>query len=152
MLENFGTLADSLSINNDPELLEAIRWMNDNGLTNYKTIPEYQPFAILNREQAAKILTMFANIFKFTSTGTIADTCNFQDLSNADASLVTYIQQACQLGIMQGSNGYFNPKSTINKSEFIAVIIRLFEGGKLDENVSPRWTNYFEKAQNIGMI
>jgi len=63
MLDNFGTLADSLSINNDPELLEAIRWMNDNGLTNYKTITEYKPFEILNREQAAKIVSMFANVF-----------------------------------------------------------------------------------------
>lgn len=26
------------------------------------------------------------------------------------------------------------------------------EGKKLDENVSPRWKNYFEKAQDIGMI
>lgn len=70
MLDNFSSLADSLSINNDPELQEAIRRMNDNGLTSYKTIPEYQPFAILNREQAAKILTMFAGIFKFASSTT----------------------------------------------------------------------------------
>ena len=100
MLDSFGTLANSLSINNDPELLEAIRWMNDNGLTSYKTIPEYQPFAILNREQAAKILTMFAGIFNFTSTGTLTD-CSFQDIADADSSLTTYIQQACQLGIMK---------------------------------------------------
>jgi len=31
-------------------------------------------------------------------------------------------------------------------------VIRLFEGKKLDETTSPRWTNYFEKAQEIGMI
>ncbi len=152
MLDNFGTLADSLSINNDPELLEAIRRMNDNGLTSYKTIPEYQPFAILNREQAAKILTMFAGIFNFTTSGTITNDCNFQDISSTDASLTAYVQQACQLGIMKWSNGYFNPKNTMYKSEFIAAIIRLFQGGKLDESVSPRWKNYFEKAQDIGMI
>jgi len=96
-------LADSLSINNDPELQEAIRRMNDNGLTNYTTITDYQPFAILNREQAAKILTMFAGIFHFTSsvTGSVSIDCNFQDISDADPSLVTYVQQACQLGIMK---------------------------------------------------
>ena len=70
MLDNFGTLADSLSINNDPELLEAIRWMNDNGLTNFKTIPEYRPFEILNREQAAKIISLFAKIYNFSTAGT----------------------------------------------------------------------------------
>jgi len=57
-----------LSINNDPELFEAIRWMNDNGLTNFKTIPEYKPFEILLREQAAKVVSLFANIYNFGNT------------------------------------------------------------------------------------
>lgn len=154
ILDNFGTLADSLSINNDPELLEAIRWMNDNGLTNFKTIPEYKPFEILNREQAAKIISLFAKIYNFgTASGwIISNTCTFKDIATTDESLVTYVEQVCALGIMQWSNGYFNPKGTINKSEFIATIIRLFEGKKLDETTSPRWKNYFEKAQDIGMI
>ena len=155
ILENFSSLADSLSINNDPELLEAIRWMNDNGLTNFKTIVEYKPFEILNREQAAKIISLFANIYNFgqaTSGTAIASDCTFQDIASADTSLVPYIQQACALGIMKWSNGYFSPKETINKSQFIAAIIRLFEGKKLDETTSPRWKNYFEKAQEIGMI
>jgi len=152
MLDNFWSLADSLSVNNDPELLEAIRWMNDNGLTSYKNIPEYKPFEILNREQAAKILTMFANVFNFTQTETISNACTFKDASLSDASLVTYIENVCNLGIMQWSDGYFNPKWTITKSQFIAAIIRLFEGKKLDENASPRWKNYFERAQELGMI
>lgn len=154
ILDNFSTLADSLSINNDPELLEAIRWMNDNGLTNFKTIQEYKPFEILNREQTAKILYNFWEVFKFMQTGhnTSTETCIFKDIANIDASLVTYVEQACEIGMMNGSNGYFNPKWTINKSEFIAAVIRLFEGKKLDETTSPRWTNYFNKAQEIGMI
>ncbi|MFA6256386.1 MAG: S-layer homology domain-containing protein [Candidatus Absconditabacterales bacterium] len=154
MLDDFGSLADSLSINNDPELIEAIRWMNDNGLTNFKTIPEYKPFEILNREQAAKIVSLFANIYNFNENtgGALPSSCIFKDISDADESLTTYVENVCTLGVMQGSNGYFNPKGTINKSQFIASIIRLFEGKKLDENVSPRWKNYFEKAQEIGMI
>ena len=151
ILDNFWSLADSLSINNDPELFEAIRWMNDNGLTSTKTIVEYRPFEILNREQAAKIVTMFANIFWFTGQNTTTN-CTFNDITSADASLVSYIQQACTLWIMNGSNGNFSPKWTITKSQFIAVIIRLFEGKKLDETTSPRWTRYFEKAQELGMV
>ena len=90
-----------MSVNNDPELLEAIRWMNDNGLTSYKNIPEYKPFEILNREQAAKILTMFANVFNFTQTRTTNNMCSFKDASVSDTSLVTYIENVCNLGIMQ---------------------------------------------------
>ncbi len=76
----------------------------------------------------------------------------FQDINTADPSLVTYVQQACQLNIMKGSNGYFNPKNMMYKSEFIAAIIRLFEGKKLDETVSPRWKNYFQTAEDLGMV
>jgi hypothetical protein len=102
MLDNFGTLADSLSINNDPELLEAIRWMNDNGLTSYKTITEYKPFEILNREQAAKIVSMFANIYNFgqSISGILTNDCTFKDIADADTSLTTYIGQVCTLGVM----------------------------------------------------
>ncbi len=154
ILNSFSSLADSLSINNDPELLEAIRRMNDNSLTNFKTIAEYRPFEILNREQAAKIISLFANIFSFGSTYSWAlpAECIFKDISDADGSLMTYIEKACSMNIMKGSNSYFSPKWTINKSQFIAAIIRLFEGKTLDESTTPRWKNYFEKAQEIGMI
>jgi len=103
MLDNFGTLADSLSINNDPELLEAIRRMNDNGLTSYKTITEYKPFEILNREQAAKIVSMFANIYNFAQSTdtTVPSECIFKDIGEADVSLVLYIGQVCKTGVMQ---------------------------------------------------
>jgi len=154
ILDNFAWLADSLSINNDPELLEAIRWMNDNGLTNFKTITDYKPFEILNREQAAKIVSLFANIYNFgASSGNIAaSNCTFKDIGDTDISLTAYVREVCNLGVMQWWNWYFNPKGTINKSQFIAAIIRLFEGKKLDETTNPRWKNYFEKAQEIGMI
>ena len=154
ILDNFSSLADSLSINNDPELLEAIRWMNDNGLTNFKTIVEYKPFEIINREQTAKVLYNFWQVFKYIQSGHNAatDGCTFKDLANIDTSLVTYVEQVCEAGLMNGSNGYFNPKGTIKKSEFVAAIIRLFEWKKLDETPSPRWKSYFEKAQEIGMI
>ncbi len=152
ILNSFAWLADSLSVNNDPELLEAIRWMNDNGLTNFKTIAEYMPFEVLNREQAAKVLSMFAAVFGLNTNTNTSLNCVFQDINTAESSLVTYIERVCQLGIMQWSNGYFLPKENINKSQFVAAIIRLFEGKKLDETSNPRWKNYFEEAQDLGMI
>lgn len=106
---------------------------------------------MLNREQAAKILVKFAEAFKFVGM-TTTTSCTFDDISEADASLTTYIQQACQLGIMQGSNGKFTPKTTISKAQFIAAMIRLFEGKRLDESKTPRWTQYFETAENMGIV
>jgi hypothetical protein len=63
ILDNLSSLANSISVSNDPELQEAISRMNDNGLTSYSTVADYQPFQILPREQAAKILYMFSQIY-----------------------------------------------------------------------------------------
>lgn len=151
IVEALSSLTNSLSISNDPELIEAIRWMNDNGLTSYTTIAEYMPFEILNREQAAKILVKFAEVFGFLSINNTGS-CEFSDIGESDSSLTNYITQVCQLGIMQGTNGQFSPKVTISKAQFITTMIRLFEGKKLDENRIPRWTQYFEVAENMGIV
>jgi len=83
LAQKFSAIANSISVENDPELLEAIRWMNDNGLTNFNTIAGYRPFEVILREQAAKIFDTFAKTFKFSqdklNTGTSAD-CTFKDL------------------------------------------------------------------------
>ena len=154
ILSNFETLASSISVSDDPELKEAISWMNDNGLTSYKTIADYQPFTVLDREQAAKILTNFGILFQFigTNNGALPPECIFKDINNVDASLLNYVETACQNSILKGTNGTFLPKGTINKAQFITAIMRLFEGKNLDENVSPRWKNYFEKAQSMGIV
>lgn len=65
IIETLSSLTNSLSISNDPELIEAIRRMNDNGLTSYNNVADYKPFEVLNREQAAKILVKFAEVFGF---------------------------------------------------------------------------------------
>jgi hypothetical protein len=151
IVETLSSLTNSLSISNDPELIEAIKRMNDNGLTSYNDVISYQPFEVLNREQAAKILVKFAEVFKFAGINTITS-CTFEDISEADASLTSYIQQVCNLGIMQGSNGNFAPKTTISKAQFISAMIRLFEGKRLNETKSPRRTEYFETAENMGIV
>lgn len=66
IVETLSSLTNSLSISNDPELIEAIKWMNDNGLTSYNDVTSYKPFEVLNREHAAKILVKFAEVFKFS--------------------------------------------------------------------------------------
>ena len=88
LAQKFSAIANSISVENDPELLEAIRWMNDNGLTNFNTITTYKPFELLLREQSAKIFDIFAKVFKFSQdklTTTTPTECKFTDLKNTDA-------------------------------------------------------------------
>ena len=154
ILGSFESLTNSISVSNDPELQEAIRWMNDNGLTSYTGIAGYKPFEILNREQAAKILYLFGGIFNFvTATDTpLTSECIFKDIDAADSSLTQWIQKSCQANIMKWSNGYFSPKATMNKAQFITAMVRMFEGKKLDETVTPRRVNYYQKAQDMWIV
>ena len=155
LAQKFSAIANSISVENDPELLEAIRWMNDNGLTNFNTISTYKPFEVLLREQSAKIFDVFAKVFKFSQdklTSTVPTECKFTDLSKTDAGLITNIQNVCEMGALAGGNGAFNPKGTLTKGQFITALIRLLEGKKLNESTNPRRTSYYQTALNMGIV
>ena len=144
--------SSSLSILNNPEITEAMHRMKDAWLTSASDISTYNPFEYLTREQAAKMLVQFAKIENFKALSGAALNCNFKDVNYANGGLATSIQQACQLGLMQGNNWLFSPGQTLAKSEFITLLIRLAEGKKLDENQNPWWKNYFIKARELGLI
>ena len=143
----------SLSILNSPEVVEAIQWMKENWLTSANNTTDYNPFDYLTREQAAKMFAQFAKALNYTAlTWENTNACEFSDLKDADPTLKSSIQEVCNLWLMQGSNGVFSPKTTITKSQFITMLIRLYEGKRLDESWNPRWANYFLKAWELGIL
>ena len=78
--------------------------MKEYGLTNASDISTYNPFEYLTREQAAKMLVQFAKIENFKAISGTNNSCEFKDVKYANGGLSTSIQQACQLGLMQGNN------------------------------------------------
>ena len=54
--------------------------------------------------------------------------------------------------ILKGGNQLFDPKNTLTKGQFITALIRLVEGKKLDESKNPRWTTYYQKALDMGIV
>lgn len=127
--------------------------MNDNGLTTFKTVQTYEPFGVLTREQSAKILDVFSELFWFKKNIPTNNTeCNFTDINLADPSLTTHIKNICAMWVLKWSNGKFNPKGTINKAQFITAMIRLFQWGSLVETTNPRWLNYFEQAKQMWIV
>jgi hypothetical protein len=138
------------SLANDPEFNEAIRWMYDAGITDYNMSDTYMPFQTLTREQVAKMLDKFAiatnlNVVRNTSTCTFSDVASTSEFSS-------FITHVCQYGVMNGTNGKFFPQQVVTKAEFIAMLMRLFEGKALDENVFPWWKNYYDKAIELRLI
>ncbi len=155
LAQKFSAIANSISVEKDPELQEAIRWMHDNGLTSFSTIGEYKPFEVLSREQSAKIFDIFAKVFNFSQdklSGTLPIECQFKDLSKADQTLTTHIQNVCKMDLLKWWNQIFDPKNTLTKGQFITALIRLVEWKKLDETKNPRWTSYYQKALDMGIV
>lgn len=138
------------SLADDPEFNEAIHWMYDVGITKYGTVDTYLPFQTITRGQVAKMLDSFASVTNLTTIRNHS-TCTFSDVAS-NSEFKSAITNVCQYGVMMWTNGKFLPNQVVTKAEFIAMLIRLVEGKSLDENVSPRWMNYYKKAIELSLI
>ncbi|MDR2540699.1 MAG: S-layer homology domain-containing protein [Candidatus Peribacteria bacterium] len=143
-------IAGNTALTTNPEFNEAIHWMYDVGITSFNTTDAYMPFQTLTREQLAKMLDKFAIANNLTTVRNTAP-CTFSDVKS-DSEFAPSIKNVCQYGIMVGGNGKFTPSQIVNKAEFIAMLIRLVEGKSLEENVSPRRANYYQKAIDLSLI
>jgi hypothetical protein len=135
----------------DPALQESIFWMYDNGLTRYTSIEGYRPFDTLTREEAAKIFSLFKKAIIPTTSVASWTVCAYSDIDKADISLAPYIIDACKMQIFKGWTGTFEPLIYLTKPQAVAILVRLLEGAK-DETTDPRWTNYYKRAVELGMI
>lgn len=136
------------------EIDEAVNLMYEKWITKYVAVPEYNPDALLTREQAAKMMVQFSTnvLGKTTETNQI---CNFSDLNQADPEFQDYITKSCRLWIFKWKFvnwiQIFDPRADISKAEFITVVVRSIKW-MLDENISPWWINYFKEAKDAGII
>ncbi len=153
VIDNLWTLVGWIDPSTDPELLEAIYWMSDNWLTIYKTVAEYKPFDIFTREWWAKIFDKLSDMMWLgASNAYLPNECTFNDISGLSQESQTHIINVCKKGLIKWSNWSFKPNDNMNKSTFIVALIRMFEWKTLDETTNPRWKNYFEKAEELGLV
>jgi S-layer homology domain len=133
----------------DAEFIQALQFWFEKWITKFKTIEDFKPYDKVTREQSSKMIGQFATeIFKKIPDE--SKSCMFADIKSADYSLAPHIIQACKLGIMKGgSDGYFLPTQNLSKAQAIAVIIRLFNNGLLDESTTPWYRGYYEKAKEL---
>jgi len=151
--QHLQSLASGIDLGNDPELQEAISWMYENGFTVHQTAQGFNPFTLTTREQAAKIIDIFAWLYGGWDTSLLPESsCTFSDLGNTPEDLIPHIVSACRQGLIVGAGSSFNPKGTMSKAQFIVALVRLLEGKQLDERVNPWWKNYFELARSLEIV
>jgi len=138
------TLTDS------PEFMEAINWMYDMWMTSYNTTESFMPYQTITRAQVAKMLDKFAIATEMTEIRNFWN-CEFSDVASG-SEYKDAITRVCQYGIMAWSSDKFSPDQTVTKAEFVAMLIRLFDGKTLDETLNPRRTAYYKRAIEIWLI
>lgn len=113
----------------DPELIDAVSWAYDAGLTKYSDADAFMPYNNLTREQFAKFASQFAaEILEIEGNNNAM--CSFSDESSMDSSLIPFIQQACEQGLMMGSQGTFMPKQLVTRGQVATVVSRML--GEID--------------------
>jgi hypothetical protein len=137
-------------IDTESEFIEALFFAYDTWLTAYKDINSFMPYAVLTREQWAKMLGVFAERVLWLQPLENTPSCTFKDIDTADSSLRSYIISSCRYGVFRwASNGFFYPQQGLTKAQWLATIIRMFEWGLLDESTDPWYLNYFYAAKEM---
>lgn len=134
----------------DAEFLMSLRWLYDNGLTKFQDPENYMPDNYLSRVDAAKMLSILSRKV-FENSKLNQESCAYTDISNYDDTTKWQVTDACQLGIFKSAS-LFNPDQAITKAQVIVVLIRMFDRKTYDENISPWYKNYSQRAYEIWLI
>lgn len=124
--------------------------MYTKGLTMYQTEAEFRPNDLIQRGEVAKNLTQFAKLMNLEKSKPASE-CQFNDIENYDDTLEPHIIEACEYGLVKGFNGAYNPRGNVTEAEMITIIVRALLGFQ-NENNNPRWLEYYEAAQWLGLL
>lgn len=125
-------------------------WMFQNGLTIYNTEDAFRRYDPIQRGEVAKNLTKFAEIMDLSMSKSTTE-CQFGDIAGYDSTLEPHIVDACRYGLVKGFQGNYNPTGQVTEAEMITIIVRALLGFQ-NENNNPRWLEYYEAAQWLGLL
>ncbi|MCS6983156.1 MAG: DUF1800 family protein [Candidatus Absconditabacterales bacterium] len=133
-----------------PTTSNLVAWMYKHGFTKYNTIAEFRPQSAITREQMARMVVMADMMHNPTKVIKNTRQCTFEDASQIDPTLIHFVRDACQRGLMQGSAGKFMPKQRLTYAQATAVMDRILNGERQEGN--PRWAVYMNAARSEGYL
>jgi len=113
----------------EPTLLEkAHKFAFEQGITSYSSISDFKPQEPLSREWAAKMFTQFAKLIYgdnyFKNMKADAE-CSFIDKSWIEKQFYRDVLEACSLGFMWWTDGYFAPKIQLTHEQANIILSRI---------------------------
>ena len=133
-VNNWGWKATSTGkVDPQQELFDAYKWAYANGLTKYANMADARLEDPLNRQEMAKISTLFATKFVDKSPNTKKRTsCSqYSDLWKVTSDMEEFIIESCELGYMwYRANGVdylerFRPYTPVSLAEFSIILSRI---------------------------
>ena len=103
-----------------PRFTNALLWMYNNDMTMFWKASDYDPYNVLTKEQAAKILSTYRKKFITEAKETVV--CNYTDIKSSN--LKTYIEDVCNYSIFPNTTT-FDPSYNITKVEFVRAILAM---------------------------
>lgn len=155
---NLNSWSNENTINSWTQINTQITWTDEfdialtrmfgNWLTKYNNKDEYRPYDSITREEAAKMIWQAYIIFWYSQS--VKNTaCTFQDADIINPELKPYINNTCQRWILKWANWNFMPQDSMTKPQIMAVLLRMFEQKTSNENLIPRWNEYYTKWKAI---
>ncbi len=124
-------------------------WMFSNGLTTMSETG-FRPNDQVTRGEISKFFTKFAEVKGLEKTKTASE-CQFNDVAGYDSTLVPTIIEACEYGLVKGSNGSYFPNKSLTEAEALTVVVRSLLGFQ-DETGTPWWTEYYNAGKWLGIL
>ena len=100
-------------------------WAFDTGMTTKTSFADFMFENAITREQAAKFLVKGAIALELTTPAT--QTCDYKDLANADVTLISSINEACEMGIFK-AQANFNPQQLLTREQAELTVARIVYG------------------------
>ena len=124
-------------------------WMANEGLTTLSQ-ENFRPNDYITRGEVAKNFSQMANVLNLEKVKNESE-CQFNDIQGYDYTLVPHIVNACQYGLVKGSNGSYFPNNNISLAELITVTVRMLMGVQ-DETKTPWWFEYHAIGEWLGIL
>ena len=121
---------------------EIIASLHEKGITIHENWKDFMAEKSIRRDEAAKMLTLAVPYLPNWNNIKKADgiSCSFEDQNLAWSDLRDILTQSCEKWLFKGSNGKFNPQSSITNAQLLTVLWRMLYGMQ-DES----WEHYASK-------
>ena len=103
-----------------------VAWAAENGIVYGTSTTTFSPETAINRQEMAVLLSRYCSFAGITLEQ--GQKVTFSDQAKIDSFAAEAVQDMAAAGLLTGSNGAFNPKSTATRAEVATVLARFIQG------------------------